>query len=92
MNARKTVVTDGFLIYSFWKISFVVEHVKRKLQQDRQNLRKLKLEGASTNKRQGKFPLLGVCVAWQCITTKTKMVEELHQAYHHPTLPLNFEL
>jgi hypothetical protein len=50
MNARKTVVTDGFLIYSFWKSSFVVEHAKRKLQQDQQNFRKFKLEGALKKK------------------------------------------
>jgi hypothetical protein len=86
MNARKIVV-DGFLIYSFWKISFVVEHAKRKLQQDQQNLRKLKLEGGF-KKKEGKFSLLGVCVVRQCITTTTKMVARATSSLPPPNIAI----
>jgi anthranilate/para-aminobenzoate synthase component II len=51
-------------------------------------LRKLKLEGALKNKRQGKFPFLGVCVAWQCITTTTKMVARATSSLPPPDIAI----
>jgi anthranilate/para-aminobenzoate synthase component II len=50
-------------------------------------LRKLKLEGALKSKRQGKFPFLGVCVAWQCITT-TKMVARATSSLPPPNIAI----